>query len=57
MYKSKTTGAKAPAMHLFRCVQHIFDENPVTSGRIVHQNMGHGAHQLPVLYDRTAAHE
>ena len=39
------------------CLQHIFNEDAVSSLRIIYQNMGHGADQFSVLYNRTAAHE
>ena len=43
--------------YLGRRIQHILNENPITPGRIVHQNMGHCADQLAVLYNGAAAHE
>ena len=59
-----TTGThkKAEAILLLpfvlpRCIQHIFDKNPVAGIRLIDENMGHGTHQLAVLNDRTAAHE
>ena len=38
------------------CFQHIFYKDSVASGWVIHQHMGHRAHQLPILNDRTAAH-
>ena len=37
--------------------QHIFNENAISFGGIIQQNMGHGPHQFSVLQDRAAAHE
>ena len=42
---------------LCRRIQHIFYKNPVASGRIIHQHMGHGTDEFPILNNRTAAHE
>ena len=39
------------------CVQHIFNEDSVTHGGIIDQNVGNSSYQLPVLYKGTAAHE
>ena len=36
--------------------EHVFYEDPVASGGIVDQHMGHGADDLPVLQDRRPAH-
>ena len=30
-------------MALSRRIQHILNKNPVPSGRVIHQHMGHGA--------------
>ena len=38
-------------------IQHIFNEDPVARGGVVHKDMSHSAHQLAVLNDRTAGHE
>ena len=38
-------------------IQHIFDKNPVTSCRVVYENMGHRTHQLAVLNNEASAHE
>jgi len=33
-----------------RCrVQHVFDKDPISGGGIVNKDMGHCAHQLPIL--------
>ena len=48
---------KIPCLALSRCVQHIFDKNPVTSCRVIYENMGDGAYQLAVLDNGTSAHE
>ena len=37
-------------------VQHIFDEDAVAGGRIVHKDMGNSADKLSVLDDGTAGH-
>ena len=36
--------------------EHIFDENAVAPGGVIHQHVGHRANQLSVLDDGTAAH-
>ena len=38
-------------------LQHIFLKNPVPPRWIIHQDMGHGAHEFSVLDDGGAAHE
>ena len=43
--------------HVLRCFEHIFGEDAVAAGRIVHQNVGDGAYELAVLKDGAAAHE
>ena len=40
-----------------RGFQHILNKNPVASRRVIHQHMSHRTNQLPILNDRTAAHE
>ena len=42
---------------LRRRVQHIINENSISRSRVVHQYMGHRAHQLAVLNDRASALE
>ena len=37
-------------------VQHVFDENAVTHGGVIHKHMGHGADELAVLDDGAAGH-
>ena len=37
-------------------VEHIFNENAVAGGGVVDKNVGHGADQLAVLENGTAAH-
>ena len=41
---------------LRRRVQHIFNEDAVTRGGVVDEDMGHGTDEFAVLNDRTAAH-
>ena len=54
----KNDRGKLPLSNLLSCrFQHVFDKDPVPSGRIIDQNVGHGAHQLAVLNNWTAAHE
>ena len=36
--------------------QHILNKNPVSFRRILHKHMRDGAHKLPVLHNRRAAH-
>ncbi len=36
--------------------EHILNKDSVASGGILHQHMGHGAHEFAVLNDRSAAH-
>ena len=38
-------------------IQHIFNENAVAPGGIVHQHMGDGPDEFAVLHNGTAAHE
>ena len=55
---AKNDRGKSPLSELLsRRIQHILNENSVTPGRIVHQYMGHCAHQFAVLYNGAAAHE
>ena len=45
------------AIPILRCrVEHVFDEDTVTGGRIVNKDMGDSADQFAVLDDRAAAH-
>ena len=44
------------ALFLCRRIQHIFDEDAISGGRIVNKDMGDGAHQFPILNDGTAGH-
>lgn len=44
------------AFTLYRCVQHVCDENPVASCWVIYKNMGHSADKLPILYNRAAGH-
>ena len=37
-------------------IQHIFNENPVPSCRVIHQHVGHRTHQFAVLNNGAAAH-
>ena len=39
-----------------RRVQHILNKYSVAGGGVVDQNMGHRAHQFPILNDGTAGH-
>ena len=41
---------------LCRCVQHVFNEDAISGGRIVNEDMSNGADQFSVLYDGTAGH-
>ena len=41
---------------LCRCIQHIFNKDAVAGGGVVNKDMGHGAHQLAVLYNRRGGH-
>ena len=56
MTKRKQSVGTAHAF-LSRRIQHIFNKDPVSSRRVIHQHVGHRTHQFPVLNDRTAAHE
>ena len=51
----------APLLHfrlLCPCgIEHILDENTIPFGWLVDQDVGHSAHQLPVLEDGRSAHE
>ena len=53
----KITGATAPVLFLFRCIQHVFNENAISFGRIIYQNIRYRTYQFPILDDWTAAHE
>ena len=48
---------QAPALHLCRSIQHIFDKDPITHGRIVNEDMGHGTYESAALDNWTAGHE
>ena len=37
-------------------VQHIFDEDAISDGGVVHKDMGHRTDELAVLNDRRAGH-
>ena len=37
-------------------VQHIFNENSVTGGGVIDEDMGHGANQFAILNNRATAH-
>ena len=41
---------------LCRSREHVFDEDAVPGGGVVHQHVCDGAHQSAVLDDRTAGH-
>ena len=57
VYRQSETGAKsAPVKNSSRRIQHIFNENPIPSRRVIHQNVRHRPHQLAVLNNGTAAH-
>ena len=45
-----------PAFSLPRRVEHIINEDPITAGGVIYEDVGDRANQLSVLYDRTAAH-
>ena len=36
--------------------QHIFDKNPISPRRVIHQYMGDSTNQLPILDNRTSRH-
>ena len=38
------------------CLQHVLNENSISSLRIIYQNVGHGADELTVLYNRRTGH-
>lgn len=48
--------APAPLRHDFGLFQHGLGENSVTACRVVDKDMGHCAHQPPILYDGAATH-
>ena len=37
--------------------QHILNKNPISPCWVIHQDVGYRTHQLPILYNGTAAHE
>ena len=39
------------------CIQHIFNEDAISGGWVVDQDVGHSADQLAVLDDGAAGHE
>lgn len=47
----------APARGLHCRFHHILNKYSVASCRIVHQHMGHCAHQFTILDDGAAGHE
>ena len=38
------------------CLQHILNENPISSGTVLHENIGDGPTRFTVLDDRCTAH-
>ena len=42
--------------HSWGRFEHIFNEDSVTHGGIIDQNVGNSSYQLPVLYKGTSAH-
>ena len=56
IYTTNSTCCIRSPTTLSHRIQHIFDEDTVTTSGIIHQNMGHGPHQFPILDNRTAAH-
>jgi hypothetical protein len=42
--------------HLSRCVQHIFNEDPVAGIRVVYKDVGDGADEFAILDYWAAAH-
>ena len=50
--------AKAPLQGEALCggIQHIFNENAISGGRIVNKDMSDGPHQFAVLDNGAAAH-
>jgi len=46
----------SPRPTLCSSVQHIFNEDSVTHGGIIDQNMGNSPYQFSILYKGTAAH-
>ena len=49
---------KPPLPNRLSCrFKHVFDENSVTSRRIIHQHMSHCANKFAILNDGTSAHE
>ena len=41
---------------LRRGVEHVFDENTISGGRIVDKDVGHRAHQFAILNDGATGH-
>ena len=37
-------------------LQHILNKNPISSGTVLHENMGDGPYEFTVLDDRCTAH-
>ena len=37
-------------------LQHILNKNPISSGTVLHENMGDGSYEFTVLDDRCTAH-
>lgn len=38
-------------------LQHIFNKYPIPSGTVLYKHMSHRPNQLPILYNRAAAHD
>ena len=56
-HSSKKNGRGQYPCHLSRCVQHVFDEDPVAGIRVIYKDMGYGTDELAVLDNRTAGSE
>ena len=42
--------------NLFRCIQHVFDEDAVATSGIIHQHMSDSTNKFPILNNGTPAH-
>ena len=56
-FAKKDRGKPPLSNHLPCRIQHILNKYPIPTCRVIHQNMGHRAHQFSVLNNGAAAHE
>ena len=50
--RKKKWREQTPAIRLCCCIQHIFNENAIAGGGVIHKDMSNGTNQFSVLYNR-----